>query len=127
MALGVLNFFPIFLFTKVTWQSLSKSLNEIPQSYILDGPNPPISYLITGLEKLTLYGVFVYATNERGRGVDSEQVNITTDAIGIVYPIYITYLFMCSSICTVACAQYKRLVSHWEFIAVFLPIFNMYV
>ncbi len=64
---------------QVTWQSYKDTL---PESQELTGPNPPTSYLITDLHRLTMYTIFVYATNEKGRGVDSEEMNISTSAVG---------------------------------------------
>lgn len=54
----------------------------MPQSQVLNGPNPPTTYLITDLQRLTMYSIFVYATNAKGRGVDSDEMNISSTAVG---------------------------------------------
>ncbi len=62
---------------QVTWQSY----DGMPESQVLNGPNPLTTYLITGLQRLTMCSIFVYATNEKGRGVDSDEMNISSSAV----------------------------------------------
>ena len=62
---------------QVVWYSRS----ERPRSVIID--NGDLHYVIKeGLIRLTQYTVYVYAFNSRGKGSDSQRVNITTDAVG---------------------------------------------
>ena len=49
-------------------------------SHTLHGPQT--HYLVSDLHWLTTYTVLVYASNRIGRGSDSEEMNITTDATG---------------------------------------------
>ncbi len=65
---------------QVTWQSHEQG--ELPNMETLNGSNPPTTYLITNLQRLTMYTIVIYATNEKGRGVDSEEMNISTSAVG---------------------------------------------
>jgi hypothetical protein len=62
---------------QVVWFSRS----ERPRSFVVD--SDVLHYVIKeGLTRLTQYTVYVYAVNGRGKGSDSQRVNITTDAVG---------------------------------------------
>ena len=62
---------------QVAWHSRSES----PRSSVVDGD--VLHYVISeGLTRLTQYTVYVYASNRRGKGSDSQRVNVTTDAVG---------------------------------------------
>ena len=63
---------------QVVWYSRS----ERPRSFVIG--SDILHYVIKeGLTRLTQYTVYVYAFNSRGKGSDSQRVNITTDAVGM--------------------------------------------
>ena len=66
---------------QVTWM-VANSTNGGGDSHTLHGPNPQTHYLIPDLHWLMTYTVLVHASNRVGRGKDSEEMNITTDATG---------------------------------------------
>ena len=85
---------------QVVWYSRS----ERPRSVIID--NGDLHYVIKeGLIRLTQYTVYVYAFNSRGKGSDSQRVNITTDAVGKWPLVYDSYVVACT--CTVLCTMVK--------------------
>ena len=62
---------------QVVWYSQSES----PRSYVVG--SDVLHYVIReGLTRLTQYTVYVYASNGRGKGSDSQRMNVTTDAVG---------------------------------------------
>jgi len=61
---------------------MASSGNGRAFSYTLEGPALQTHYLIPNLQPVTVYTVLVHATNQEGRGRDSEEVNITTNATG---------------------------------------------
>ena len=77
--MGCINWSDHYL--QVTWM-VANSTNGGGDSHTLHGPNPQTHYLIPDLHWLTTYTVLVHASNRVGRGKDSEEMNITTDATG---------------------------------------------
>ena len=73
-------------FIQVVWQSRV----DAPRASIV--PGTTLHHLIdTGLTRLTQYTVYVYASNDRGKGSDGQRVNITTDAEGKQLQMYTLY------------------------------------
>ena len=63
------------------WQSRS----EAARSYVVNGD--VTRYLIdSGLRRHTQYTVYVYATNARGKGSNSQMINVTTGPEGEQLP-----------------------------------------
>ena len=60
------------------WQAVNGSSKELFKDTVEDQTR----YLIPDLERLTTYIVWVRANNRIGKGRDSEEFNITTDAVG---------------------------------------------
>ena len=54
---------------------------ESPRSFVVGSDT--LHYVIReGLTRLTQYTVYVYASNSRMKGSDSQRVNVITDAVG---------------------------------------------
>ena len=66
---------------QVTWEAVNGSVASQREEATSD-PSAGTSYVITGLEKLTRYSVFIHATNSDGTGMNSPAEIITTSATG---------------------------------------------
>ena len=69
----------------MTWEALVQN-GTSEQGRMSENVDPMgsagTSYLITGLDRLTTYTVFVHATNYDGSGMNSRPVMATTTATG---------------------------------------------
>ncbi len=67
---------------QVTWAALNGSAVLEGRMSVPSDPSMDTNYVITGLERLTSYSVFVHATNSDGTGMNSPAKIITTSATG---------------------------------------------
>ena len=75
-------------------------------------PSMGTSYVITGLERLTRYTVFVHATNSDGTGMNSPAEILTTSATGQHLDEMLGSVCVCVCVCVCGETFREQIVLH---------------
>lgn len=75
--------------TQIMWKAVNSSSAPAGYMSMVMASSQGSSTVLTGLDRLTVYTVFMYANNSQGMSRDSLAVTLSTSATGTVFGVFV--------------------------------------